>query len=300
MTGRALYAAILIGACGALATVPATAGTKGALYDFSPMFNEPHPFTTHGYVAPMTTPLSAVAPSRPIRAMPNVPVAMPSPTLRYTPPPGRAIMAGQPGPQTAQRVAASRWPGDSNAYYADEDGHWFDGFYVAIGGGVNFAGDLGERAPGGAQVDIEYDFGPAFDVAFGRYFGHFFRGELEFIYRLNESDVVKAGGATVSAGADLAISSLLLNGYFDFDLGWALRPYVGVGIGAASLDGDDVPVGGRNAAGKDTTELAYQGIIGVAWAFNRTWVAALDYRYFGTSDDEVSAQTILLSVRYNL
>lgn len=277
--------AVLMGAASA------GAGTKGGLYDMNAMLNQGHPFaaTSGQYQAPaMAAPAQLPAASGQPAGQGMTPIAPPPPTLRYTPPP-------RPGDQ----AAASGEPWQP---FADSGGGdpWFSRYYVSFGGGANFQNDLDGRNAAGTPSTIEFDTGFVGQVALGTNLGQDFRIEAEAAYRIADYDQVTAGGASAPANNDLKIATGIINVLYDIQLGSSFVPFLGAGLGVAQLDGGDAGTGTQLTAGKDTTELALQGIVGVNYKYSRTWNWILDARYLGTTDDDVDAAAITLNFRYNL
>ena len=113
------------------------AGTRGGLYDMNAMINERHPFTTPG-----RTSLPAAVPAFPEMA----PIAPPSPTLRYTPPPRPVAKAG-----------ANPVRGPYRPFGNGVDSNWFQNFYISAGMGVNLPNDLDGTTGTGGTNTIEFD-----------------------------------------------------------------------------------------------------------------------------------------------
>ena len=260
-------------------TASAGAGTKGGMYDMSSMLNEGHPFAAPSYGrAPTTLP-----PRHGMR-----PIAPPSPTLRYTPPPRPMDQAAATGSQP--------WRPFGDVMGND----WFSRFYLSAGGGLHLQSDLDGTATGGATYSIEYDPGFLGQGALGTYLGQDFRIEAEAAYRMADQDQATAGGTKATVTNDLKIATGMVNLLYDVHLGRSFVPYLGGGVGVALLKSDNTTIGGVVATGKDTTEFAYQGIIGVTYEYDRSWSVGVDARYLGTSDEDVSATAVTLNVRYNL
>ncbi len=261
-----------------LVAASANAGAKGGMYDMSSMINESHPFATSGYNAAAGT----VVPAQVMR-----PIAPPSPTLRYTPPP----------PNVAQASATGSAPYRPFGEVMTDD--WFNRIYVAAGGGLNLQGDL-DGSTGGASYSIEFDPGFALHGSLGTYLGQDFRVEGEIAYRMADYDQGTAGGATATPTGDMKMATGMANVYYDMHLGSSFAPYVGGGLGIAQIESTAATIGGVAAAAKDATEFAYQTIIGVTYEYDRSWSLGLDARYIGTGDEDVSATAITLNVRHSL
>ena len=80
---------------------------------------------------------------------------------------------------------------------------------------------------GGTFIDDETVSAPIIDVAIGMYAGYNFRGDVEIGYHF-KSEVVD--------DIDYSQLDVSLNGYYDFDTGTAFKPFIGVGIGAATSE----------------------------------------------------------------
>ncbi len=288
-----LGAVLAAGSAVLMGAASAGAGTKGGLYDMNAMLNQGHPFATPGqYQAPaMTAPSRAPAPPPAASGQPAgqgmAPIAPPPPTLRYTPPP-------RPGDQAA--ASGEPW----QPFGEGGGDPWFSRYYVSFGGGAHFQNDLDGRNAAGTPSTIEFDTGFVGQVVLGTNLGQDFRIEAEAAYRIADYDQVTAGGASAAANNDLAIATGIINVLYDIQLGSSFVPFLGAGLGVAQLDGGDAGSGTQLTPGKDTTELALQGIVGLTYQYSRAWNWILDARYLGTSDDDVDAAAITLNFRYNL
>lgn len=146
--------------------------------------------------------------------------------------------------------------------------------------------------PSGTPVewDTEFDDGDLWSLSIGWQFQENFRAELE--YDRTEWDVDKHTGVTagginltdVDAGVlisgnvgDLGVSTgnlvangkgsiesdtLFLNGYYDFTNDSPVTPYLGLGVGASSLDVDYSP-SGVSIIDDDDTIFVYQASAGI-------------------------------------
>ena len=262
-----------------LAATSAGAGTKGGLYDMRPMLNEGHPFAAPGLGRAPT----AQPPGYGMR-----PIAPPSPTLRYTPPP-------------RPMYQASATPDEPWRPFGDVmGGEWFSRFYISAGGGLHLQNDVDGSTVSNASYSIEFDPGFVGQAALGTNLGQDFRVEAEAAYRTADYDQATAGGTTVTPTNDLKMATGMVNLLYDVQLGSSFVPYVGAGLGLAQLSSSDTTIGGLLAKGKDSTEAAYQAMVGVTYQYDQSWNLGLDARYIGTSDEDVSATAITLNVRYNL
>jgi len=202
------------------------------------------------------------------------------------------------------------------------------GLYVGAGAGVNFRET---DSSGGVKFRTD-DVGGVGVAAIGYGFGNGLRAEVEGNYRFNELERVTVRGATGTSGGYLRTYGAMANVLYDFvGLGIPFVPYIGVGVGAAVAELDDVRGNYRDGATgipfradfkNNTWDFAYQAILGGAFPLD-SMVPGLaltaEYRFFGTIDPQVRAtvsvptigadrvkgeisnynHSILLGVRYN-
>lgn len=156
-------------------------------------------------------------------------------------------------------------------------------WYVGANAGLNFLQDS-DAQKSGTNFDTEYDLGPVALGKAGYSFGAFsVEGELGF--RNNGVDSL----GNKSADGDASAYSLMTNVVYDFNPSGSFHPFVGAGIGAAYLDAD-----AKTATSKyDGNEwaFAYQGFAGASYDLNSNWSVSGQYRYFATTDYEVSSPT---------
>lgn len=162
--------------------------------------------------------------------------------------------------------------------------------YVGVKGGLTWVGSMDITIPGDDLVtptdiplpppaaedfvgELDFSTGWLLGVALGTTVADNFRVEGELEYRSSDFEIEGLEGEDT-----LNTISLMLNGYYDFQTGSALTPYVGAGIGWARHDIDDENV--------DDSVFAYQGTLGVCWALSDTMALDFAYRYFATADPE--------------
>lgn len=164
-------------------------------------------------------------------------------------------------------------------------------FYTGIHGELSWVQDtdldVGGATVGELQMDVEYAVGAAvgYRPPVGSGVLANTRYEIELMYRetdfkeLNNS-VIAPGGFGGSVESYVAMA----NAYYDFNTGTRWTPYIGAGLGAAQHNFDSITINTDD----DDTVLAYQGMIGVAYALE-PWQytqVGFGYRYFGTTDPE--------------
>ena len=196
-----------------------------------------------------------------------------------------------------------------------------EGPYAGLRGGASMLTDSAVTAPAGddypaLDVTSRSDTGFAVSGALGHALGKGWRVEGELGYRKNgvdEIDVKSPGGLVaiqfptfaalpesvqdrIVAGArgrqaisgDVSMVTLMVNGYYDVELGAGWRPYLGGGLGVAFVSLDAESAGGVSLVDDRDTVFAYQAGAGVGRELvvpgGRPVIVSLDYRYFGTAD----------------
>lgn len=114
---------------------------------------------------------------------------------------------------------------------------------------------------------------------------------------------------------DISVLTFMGSVYYDFDLGSGWKPYVGGGLGAASISLESKSASGRSLADDKNTVFAYQAGGGVGYEFaaseDHAITVSLDWRYFRTADPtfkgavtgaefdtEIGGHEISLGLRY--
>ena len=169
------------------------------------------------------------------------------------------------------------------------------GFYVSGFAGaviLNDADVIDPADPG----SLSFDTGASFGAAVGFSVLGSVRVEGEIAYRTNGMDTIVDSGGTTSLGGDTTALSFMGNGYYDFDVGLPVVPYVGAGVGIASVSVNaSASFAGfsGDVVDDDDTVFAYQGIVGIAYEFSGDLAATLEYRYFATTDPELTESAVL-------
>jgi outer membrane protein OmpA-like peptidoglycan-associated protein len=156
----------------------------------------------------------------------------------------------------------------------------YPGFYVGVEGGGNWMFNTTLQTPAlGTTANIY----PATGFAVGGMIGYDFVGprvELEGVYRRNQATV--STGFTPAFGAAKDDIGILANILYDFNAGGTIVPYIGAGAGIAFIRSSAL-----NAAA-DTTQFAYQGILGVGYNIDPMFRVNLEGRYYGTTSPSFS------------
>jgi len=182
------------------------------------------------------------------------------------------------------------------------------GFYIGLGLGLNWLQDsdislnlAGSALPRGGTAS--FNPAPAIVGSFGYAYGNGLRGEIEVSYRVNDVDSVtgfgNANGAVTSQGK-VRNYGVMLNGFYDFDLGAAswIQPYIGAGVGVMRHNYESV-LQTRTVAPADVVAVigsewlfGYQAIVGAAFpvpSIGPGLSLTAEYRLMGTLDGSVEA-----------
>ncbi len=190
-------------------------------------------------------------------------------------------------------LASGSAPLSSAAAHA-QDATAADGWYAAGSATISLlndtAGTIANAPMPGSTVRLENTLETGFggQLALGHRFGSF-RLEAEIGYTHNTQDrYIAIVPPTGSIPADVSDDALrgMVNGYYDLSYGPA-APYVGAGIGLASVDIDffapraPFPAEAPRQLIKDgDTRFAYQLIAGVAVPVSQGVALTLQYRWF--------------------
>jgi OOP family OmpA-OmpF porin len=165
-----------------------------------------------------------------------------------------------------------------------------DGFYADVHGGTGITWNETARvsshqAPNSLDAHTNYDVGWLAGASAGYAWDWWNQGiatEFEFTFRQNHIDRI-ATSAPVTVGGDLHSYDVMLNGYYRFKNSTPLTPYIGGGLGEASIALNNTrPVSGTDAFGGTDAVFAYQGIAGVSYPLAPHLSLAAEYRYFST------------------
>ena len=168
--------------------------------------------------------------------------------------------------------------------------HAQTGPYVSGFAGAVFLSDADVTDPADPGT-LTSDTGAGFGAAVGFSVLGYARVEGEIAYRTNDLDSFDEPGDSTPLDGDMSAISVMVNGFYDFDLGLPVVPYVGAGLGLAIISVDasvSVPGFSLQFVDDNDTVFAYQGILGVAYEFGDGFAATVDYRYFATMDPEVT------------
>jgi len=179
--------------------------------------------------------------------------------------------------------------------------------YIDLGLGASFLEGLPLTGLGGSTAHLNENVGVLGTAAYGYALGNGFRAELEFGYRGNSAKNVTlpSGGTTptsLNLKADAVALSYMVNGLYNFDLGSPWTPYLGLGVGAASVRVSNV--------GHDWP-FAWGAMAGIEYAVAPNLYLGAEYKFLGTeglkfhstsvqSHSDYHDHAFLLTLRWNL
>ena len=140
---------------------------------------------------------------------------------------------------------------------------------------------------------LDYDTGFLFGIAGGYLLTPNVALEIEYTYRSADAELDFDDGVT----GQMKASTYMANAIYTFepiDAAGAVRPYVGLGLGAADLTYEP---DGAGRLGGDLS-FAYQAMAGVGYQMNESWTLSGELRYLGVSEQDVSADYASFDTRY--
>jgi len=175
-----------------------------------------------------------------------------------------------------------------SAAHAEEE-RW-PRWYIGLTGGYTYMGDE-DISGGGSATKLSPSDG--FDV--GGAIGYLpsssmpllnaLRFEAEVTYHQDDVHSIHlSNGRTIAGNGSYDSTAYMANVFYDFQTGSAWSPYIGAGIGIASMH---LPTNsGANNSSAGDNEFAYQGLVGIGYTPetipNTQWTVG--YRYLATSD----------------
>lgn len=160
-------------------------------------------------------------------------------------------------------------------------------FYFAGFMGLNVMGkqDFTESSTG-ANGEISLSSGYNFAGALGFQLTPQLRLEGEFSYLNNDLEHIAVSGiGSATLGGDLKTKLAMINLYYDFDVNWPVKPFVGAGIGYAWHDGSINDVSGlATSISESTSGYAWQVGGGLQYPVNDDFSVIGSYRYIDGAD----------------
>jgi len=163
-------------------------------------------------------------------------------------------------------------------------------------------------------ADWEYDSNINFSLVYGVKLNKLFRveGELTHYAKAEYSEYTDWVGITENTySSNYSATTLMANAYFTAPIDFAIKPYIGFGLGFASTSWDYTNVddpskygGGSiitDTTSSSSTEFAYQAMIGLDFDLvNSPWAFSLEYKSFWTTPMLVNDSEDLASQSFNL
>lgn len=180
-------------------------------------------------------------------------------------------------------------------------------FYGQLYGGVTFPNDptfSGVIGGARATVDTNLDEGFLIGGAVGLSFPTLssLRADIELSYGENDIDGLNFSGngpaPEVGVGGDISYTSLLVNGYWDFDTSGPLTPYLGAGLGVSFVDTSAIYGPGVRLDGSDEV-FTLQFVAGASYAISSNTALFADVRYrqfYDLSTDRITPAGGIASV----
>lgn len=162
--------------------------------------------------------------------------------------------------------------------------------YVSGFGGITFLSDADLYQSGFGSSTFAYDAGAGFGASAGYRWAMGLRAEFELSYRSNDVDTID--GVSVS-GVDTSSLAYMGNLWYDFDTGSDFIPYLGAGVGAATVTLDLGP------SDFSDTVFAWQIGGGLGYQITPGLVLFADYRWLATVDAVIIEASPDVKLEYN-
>jgi len=128
-----------------------------------------------------------------------------------------------------------------------------------------------------ATFDLGYSAGVQVGYAFGGP-----RLEFEYNYRNNAANTIATADGTRSASGELTSNNFMVNALYDFDTGSKWVPYIGIGLGIADVNVNNIhasaPVTVGGYLDGSSSKFAAQFIVGVEYAMSDKVGVLVDWR----------------------
>ncbi|MEN8232936.1 MAG: outer membrane beta-barrel protein [Thermodesulfobacteriota bacterium] len=151
--------------------------------------------------------------------------------------------------------------------------------YGSVGVGPAWVSDSDVSVDGFFDGTAEFDTGYFVGAAVG-YMREPFRLDAELSYMASDMDTY----AGFPADAEIDALTFLANGYYDFNTGGPMKPYITAGIGASTIE-----ISEPGFSDEDDTVFAYQVGFGVGYELSETLILDCRYRFMSGQDMEFSA-----------
>lgn len=178
--------------------------------------------------------------------------------------------------------------------------------YVGLSTGIFLPNDSRLTDTTGDTADVSYKAGFALSGVAGYEIGNGLRLEGELAYKNADLDRIRVAGGSGDVNSDVWSLGFLANAFYDIKTGSMVTPYLGGGIGFASVNVGDGTINGIRVWKKsDDTAFAYQAVAGLGFEINKNVAVDLNYRFYGTEDvkfemakADFSSNSVMVGFRY--
>jgi OmpA-OmpF porin, OOP family len=174
---------------------------------------------------------------------------------------------------------------------AQADEGWYFGAAAGYGGPGD--SDVSVQGSAGRAINGKGDWRQALSMGYD--FADSWRVEAEAAHRFNDTGAI---GGFEASQSDFHIWSLMVNLFYEFSPDGWVHPYLGGGLGFASVDGSlqaldtgtRLPGPGLTTpsvavvANEQDVSFVWQLIAGVGWHLGDNFILDTQYRYFSTAD----------------
>lgn len=166
-----------------------------------------------------------------------------------------------------------------------------NGIYVQGSIGPSFF-EGNRSSVAGTRVNTTLDTGLNVGAAVGYRFSSF-RVEVAGDYHRGEVDQITVAGNPVPvSGGEVALVTVMANGYIDLDLGFFVKPYVGFGIGGGVILANEKGAGAVLSVDDDAAVFTWNAMGGLNWSVTDHVEVQTGYRYVSTTDGELSVRRV--------
>jgi len=154
--------------------------------------------------------------------------------------------------------------------------------YISGSVGITSAADSPDSLNGNTTFERGYDL----SLGLGYALSNNIRGETELARAKVGIDTIALpglnGGDPQAATGSISATSLMLNGYYDFDAEFAVTPYIGAGAGLSNVAVHNSFVPGTTGTNDSDRVMAWQLKVGVKRALSDNLDLTVGYQYFDT------------------
>lgn len=175
----------------------------------------------------------------------------------------------------------------------DEDVEIGNGFYAQLSIGPSFF-ESDSNSFQGSNVLTRLDTGFNAGAAVGYRFSSF-RVEVAGDYHRGEVDTIKVSGNRVPVkDGELALVTVMANGYIDLDLGLFVIPYVGFGIGGGVILANETSPNAVFKLDDDAAVFTWNAMAGLNWNVYSNIQVMTGYRYVSTTEADLGVESVLV------